>query len=218
MSRVYTSIAAILIESAAPFSIIGIGVVITTAQKGPPALLLSYIWGIFCVESFHSPFPSTKKTNLTELYLCHLLGSLPTNDHPPGDHGPWVAQGDCKGYQYGNRLRGTGGPREKSGGTCHDLSCRDPHIWSRNAWGRVGCVSRKGRGHSRRHSCVSRLAAFLVLVIPYSMRTQVLKTTDSTLHTCIPFLSVDSFGHICSLRFISDTQFNVSLNGAWVRG
>ncbi len=51
MSRVYTSIAAILIESAAPFSIIGIGVVITTAQKGPPALVLSYIWGIFCVES-----------------------------------------------------------------------------------------------------------------------------------------------------------------------
>jgi len=55
MSRVYTSIAAILIESAAPFSIIGIGVVVTAAQKGPLIFAFAYIWGMFCVGSFRSP-------------------------------------------------------------------------------------------------------------------------------------------------------------------
>ena len=59
MTRVYTSIAAILIESAAPFTIIGIGVVVTQARKSTVAFAFSYVWGAFCVESFRSPFPST---------------------------------------------------------------------------------------------------------------------------------------------------------------
>ncbi len=50
LSRTYTSIAAMLIESAAPFSVIGIGLVVTEAQGGPLAIAFSYVWGIFCVE------------------------------------------------------------------------------------------------------------------------------------------------------------------------
>jgi len=48
MSGVYTGIAAILIESAAPFTIIGIGVVVTQARNTSVALAFAYIWGAFC--------------------------------------------------------------------------------------------------------------------------------------------------------------------------
>ncbi|KAI9433472.1 hypothetical protein H4582DRAFT_981896 [Lactarius indigo] len=48
LSRTYTSLAAMLIESAAPFSILGIGLVVTEAQGGPLAIAFSYVWGMFC--------------------------------------------------------------------------------------------------------------------------------------------------------------------------
>ena len=51
LSGMYTSIATMLIESAAPFSIIGIGLVITAAQKGPLVFAFGYVWSIFCVKS-----------------------------------------------------------------------------------------------------------------------------------------------------------------------
>ena len=51
MSRMYTSIAAMLIESAAPFSVLGIGLVVTAAQKGPLVFAFGYVWTTFCVES-----------------------------------------------------------------------------------------------------------------------------------------------------------------------
>ncbi|KAF8264498.1 hypothetical protein EI94DRAFT_1772636 [Lactarius quietus] len=48
LSRTYTSIAAMLIESAAPFTVLGIGLVVTEAQGGPLAIAFSYVWGMFC--------------------------------------------------------------------------------------------------------------------------------------------------------------------------
>lgn len=51
MSRVYTSIAAILIESAAPLSILGIGFIITAAQDKPFVFAFAFVWSMFCVES-----------------------------------------------------------------------------------------------------------------------------------------------------------------------
>ncbi len=51
LSRTYTSVAAMLIESAAPFSALGIGLVITEAQGGPLAIAFSYVWGMFCVRA-----------------------------------------------------------------------------------------------------------------------------------------------------------------------
>jgi hypothetical protein len=51
MSRMYTSIAAMLVESAAPFSILGIGLVVTAIQKGPLVFAFGYVWTTFCVES-----------------------------------------------------------------------------------------------------------------------------------------------------------------------
>jgi hypothetical protein len=51
MSSMYTSIATMLIESAAPFSILGIGLVVTAAQKGPLVFAFGYVWSIFCVKS-----------------------------------------------------------------------------------------------------------------------------------------------------------------------
>jgi hypothetical protein len=55
MSRMYTSIAAMLIESAAPFSVLGIGLVITAALKTLLVPAFGYVWTMFCVESQPSP-------------------------------------------------------------------------------------------------------------------------------------------------------------------
>jgi hypothetical protein len=51
MSKMYTSVAAMLIESAAPFSVLGIGLVVTSARKGPLIFAFGYVWTTFCVES-----------------------------------------------------------------------------------------------------------------------------------------------------------------------
>ena len=59
MSRMYTSIAAILIESAAPLSILGIGFIITGAQDKPFVFAFAFVWSMFCVE-FESSFMLTR--------------------------------------------------------------------------------------------------------------------------------------------------------------
>ena len=86
MSSMYTSVAAILIESAVAFSILGIGLVITEALDVGPKFAFLYVWSIFCVESssFHA------KSELLNTLLI-LLVSIPSNDHPPDLHAPWVA-------------------------------------------------------------------------------------------------------------------------------
>ena len=63
MSGMYTSIVAVLIESAAPFSVIGIGLVVTTAKTSPLTYAFSDIWSLFCVESksSHAPFCENAK-------------------------------------------------------------------------------------------------------------------------------------------------------------
>ena len=113
-SRMYLSVAAMLIESAAPLSILGICLVVTAAQGGPLTFAFGYVWSMFCVESKSSA--STPKTSLTELCLLFLTVSFPTNDHPPGFHGPWMAQGNCEGDQHNAHVRsGHHDPRTKSG-------------------------------------------------------------------------------------------------------
>jgi hypothetical protein len=69
MSRMYTSIVAMLIESAAPFSILGIGLVVTAALKVPLFVAFAYVWSMFCVESRSSRAPLLRmsKADLTEL-------------------------------------------------------------------------------------------------------------------------------------------------------
>jgi len=47
-ARMYTSIAAILIESAAPFTILGTIVVVIGAQRKPLTWGFAYIWSMFC--------------------------------------------------------------------------------------------------------------------------------------------------------------------------
>ncbi len=93
LANTYTSTATMLIESAAPFTILGIGLVIAAAQNGPLVDAFCYVWSVFCVESesFHAPF-----RQITKLCLPFPLVSLPANDHPPGRHGSWVAQRDSE--------------------------------------------------------------------------------------------------------------------------
>ena len=50
MSRMYTNIAAMLIESSAPLSIIGIGVLVTSVHNGPLLYAFGYVWTMFCVS------------------------------------------------------------------------------------------------------------------------------------------------------------------------
>jgi hypothetical protein len=49
-SRMYTNLAAMLVESAAPFSILGIGLLVTLVQNGPLLYAFGYIWNVFCVR------------------------------------------------------------------------------------------------------------------------------------------------------------------------
>jgi hypothetical protein len=51
MSDTYTSIAAMLVESAAPFSILGIGLVLTAALRVLLVPAFGNVWTMFCVES-----------------------------------------------------------------------------------------------------------------------------------------------------------------------
>jgi hypothetical protein len=55
MARMYTNVAAMLIESAAPTSILGVGVVITSARNGALAFAFGYVWNTFYVESESFP-------------------------------------------------------------------------------------------------------------------------------------------------------------------
>jgi hypothetical protein len=57
MARAYTNIAAMLVESAAPISILGIGLVITSAWNGPLAFAFGYVWNTFYVEFRVFPCP-----------------------------------------------------------------------------------------------------------------------------------------------------------------
>jgi hypothetical protein len=55
MSKMYTSVVAVLIESAAPFTIIGLCLVVVTAKNSPLTFAFSDIWSLFCVESKSLP-------------------------------------------------------------------------------------------------------------------------------------------------------------------
>ena len=104
MSKMYTSMVTMLIESAAPFTIVGIGLVIVAAQNGPLVDAFCYMWSLFSVESesFLAPFGRTTKPCLPFPPV-----SLPANDHPPGRHGSWVAQRDSRRVHLGYRIRAT---------------------------------------------------------------------------------------------------------------
>jgi len=86
MSSMYTSVAAMLIESAVALSILGMGLVITVALDVGPKFAFAYVWSIFCVESGSS---HAKSELLNTLLILSVF--IPPNDHPPDLHGPWVA-------------------------------------------------------------------------------------------------------------------------------
>ncbi|KAA1470526.1 hypothetical protein DENSPDRAFT_836344 [Dentipellis sp. KUC8613] len=51
MAKMYTSIMAILVESALPFSVLGIGFVVTYAKSSPTEFAFACVWGTFCAVS-----------------------------------------------------------------------------------------------------------------------------------------------------------------------
>lgn len=93
MSRTYTSVAAMLIESAAPFSALGIGLVVTEAQGGTLAIAFSYVWGMFCslspqmivlrVAMGHGLIKETVEQMSTEIVFAE----------PPVQHGEKTSNG-----------------------------------------------------------------------------------------------------------------------------
>ncbi|KAI0043707.1 hypothetical protein FA95DRAFT_1475919, partial [Auriscalpium vulgare] len=48
LAEMYTSIIAILIESAMPFSVIGIGLIVTYAKNDEFDIAFAFVWGMFC--------------------------------------------------------------------------------------------------------------------------------------------------------------------------
>ena len=130
LASTYTSVATMLIESAAPFTLLGIGLVIVAAQNGPLVDAFCYVWSVFCVESksLHAPFGRIAKR-------CLPFPSvpLPANDHPPGLHGPWVAQRDGERVQFGSGICSTRHSRRAESGDVHDGVQYRPHIRTLNA-------------------------------------------------------------------------------------
>jgi hypothetical protein len=59
MSRMYTNVAAMVVESAAPFSIVGIGLLVAVARNGDERLSYAFghVWSIFFVEYPESSSP-----------------------------------------------------------------------------------------------------------------------------------------------------------------
>ncbi|TFY68130.1 hypothetical protein EVG20_g3679 [Dentipellis fragilis] len=55
MAKMYTSIMAILVESALPFSVLGIGFVVTYAKSSPTEFAFACVWGTFCVSPYSRP-------------------------------------------------------------------------------------------------------------------------------------------------------------------
>ena len=54
MSWMYTNIVAMVIESSAPFSVLGIGLLVTVAHNGPLSYAFGYVWTMFFVECSES--------------------------------------------------------------------------------------------------------------------------------------------------------------------
>jgi hypothetical protein len=59
-SRMYTNIAAMLVESAAPFTIIGIGFLVTSIHDVPLSYAFGYVWNMFYVRFVPSPPAHTR--------------------------------------------------------------------------------------------------------------------------------------------------------------
>jgi hypothetical protein len=91
LSRTYTSVAAMLIESAAPFTALGIGLVVTEAQGGPLAIAFSYVWGMFCVEC---ALPSSTHEVADFLAVCCQIVPIPTDDYFARRNGSRITQGN----------------------------------------------------------------------------------------------------------------------------
>ena len=162
LCNTYTSVVTMLIESAAPFTILGIWLVILAVQNGPLVDALCYVWSVFCVESksFHAPF-----RKFTKLCLPFPSVSLPANDHPPGRNGSWVAQRDGERVHLSSRIRSTcHSPRAESGGVHDDLHYSRSHIQSRNSRQQVRYINHKRHEHD---GCRFSRLAFLVFEIFY---------------------------------------------------
>jgi len=84
---------------------------------------------------------------------------LPANDHPPGLHGPWVAQGDGERVQLGSGICSTRHPTRAESGDVHGGVQYIPHIRSLNARQQVRCVSPKR--HEQDGCPLCRLASLI---------------------------------------------------------
>jgi hypothetical protein len=71
MSNMYTNIAAMLVESAAVFSILGIVLIVMAVRNDPLTFTFAHIWSMFSVESPVLPPP---KSDINR--VSHLLQSL----------------------------------------------------------------------------------------------------------------------------------------------
>jgi hypothetical protein len=72
MSRMYTNIAAMLVESSAPLSIIGIGILITSVNNGSITYAFGYVWTMSYV-SFVTESSRVVMSSLTEPFFVVRL-------------------------------------------------------------------------------------------------------------------------------------------------
>lgn len=85
-AKMYTSIIAILVESAALFTILGIVYVVVYARKSQTSIALVQVWGDFCVRCNYASFSHNLEN------LSKHIGDITSVDHSSHCHGSWVDQ------------------------------------------------------------------------------------------------------------------------------
>ena len=95
--KIYTGIASILIESALPFSILGIVYGVYVGNGKAPQVALGSIWGSFVV----SPV-AVQRSQIKISIICRIAGAISSAHHFEGGDGPSLVQYNRRHTHYAN--------------------------------------------------------------------------------------------------------------------
>ena len=95
--KIYTGVASILIESALPFSILGIVYGVYVGNGKAPQVALGSIWGSFVV----SPV-AVQRSQIKISIICRIAGAISSAHHFEGGDGPSLVQYNRRHTHYAN--------------------------------------------------------------------------------------------------------------------
>lgn len=85
LAHMYTGMVPILVESALPFTILGIAFIAVYVKNVPEQLALAFVWGTWCVGNF--PLVRVRRGFALEADERCFQGHFSSDDHSPRSHG-----------------------------------------------------------------------------------------------------------------------------------